>query len=41
MVKKQNLSPEDKMLKAIFGDKYKTDAEIEAEIESAIVGIVA
>ena len=30
------LSPEDKMMKAIYGDKWKTEAEREAEIEKAV-----
>lgn len=36
MAKNIEMSPEDKMMKAIFKDKYKTEAEIEAEIEEAV-----
>ena len=34
MTNKNEMSPEDKLMKAVFGKKYKTEAEIEAEIES-------
>ena len=30
------LSPEDKIMKAIYGDKWKSEAEREAEIEKAV-----
>ena len=33
---KQALSPEDKLMKAIWGNKWKTEAEREAEIEEAV-----
>lgn len=31
---KNEMTPQDKLLKAIFGKKYKTEAEVEAEIDS-------
>lgn len=30
------MTPEDRILKAIYGDKWKTEAEIEAEIDEAV-----
>ena len=39
MSKKNEMSPEDKLLKAIWGDKYKTEAEVEAEIEEAVSNV--
>lgn len=36
---KNRMTPEDKLLKAIYGDKYKTEAEQEAEIEAQIASV--
>lgn len=36
---KSVLSPEDKLMKAIYGDKWKTEAEREAEIEEAVARV--
>ena len=36
MSKKNEMTPDDKLLKAIYGEKYKTEAEMEAEIDEAV-----
>ena len=33
---KDKLTPEDRIMKAIYGDKWKTEAELEAEIDEAV-----
>ena len=37
MSNKNKITPEDKLMKAIFGNKHKTEAELKAEIEKQFV----
>lgn len=39
MAKKKEMTPEDKMMKAIYGKDWKTEAEIEEEIEKVAVSV--
>lgn len=36
---KEKMTPEDKLMKAIYGDKWKTEAEQEAEIEAQVASV--